>query len=191
RVFSIDAFVADVERVNQKLGRCLVAVSEGIHDAAGKSVVESKEVDSHGNAQLSGSGALGDFLGDAIKKRLGEKLRVRVDTFGYLQRSFAGVWSEVDATEAREVGRTAVRAATAGERTNGSVVIQREPGAGYRARYEITELKNVAKETRPMEERFLRGENDVAPAFLEYARPLVGHLPVTARLSDIAVAKKL
>ncbi|HMI93441.1 MAG TPA: diphosphate--fructose-6-phosphate 1-phosphotransferase [Polyangiales bacterium] len=191
RVFSVDAFLSDVERVNKQHGRCLVAVSEGIHGAAGESLVESKEVDSHGNAQLSGSGALGDWLGERIKQGLGAKLRVRVDTFGYLQRSFAGVWSEVDATEAREVGRVALRTATAGQRRNGSIVILREPGPGYRVRYDVTELRNVAKETRPMEEHFLRGDNDVAPKFLDYARPLVGHLPVTARLSDYPVAKKL
>ena len=103
----------------------------------------------------------------------------------------AGVWSEVDALEAREVGRSAVRLAVAGDRSSGSVVILRDPGAGYRARYDVTELKNVAKETRPMEAHFLRGDNDVAPQFLEYARPLVGHLPVSARLGDHAVAKKL
>ena len=191
RVFSADAFIADVDRVYKEHGRCLIAVSEGIHDAAGKSPIESKEVDSHGNAQLSGSGALGDWLADLIRARLGAKLRVRADTFGYLQRSFAGVWSETDATEAREVGRTAVRVATAGERPHGSVVILREPGPGYRVRFEVTELKNVAKETRPMEARYLAGDNDVSGDFLEYARPLVGPLPVAARLSDHAVAKKL
>src|SRR5688572_24008853 len=51
RVFSLERFLADVERVHKQHGRCLVAVSEGIHDAAGKSVVVTKEVDSHGNAQ--------------------------------------------------------------------------------------------------------------------------------------------
>jgi 6-phosphofructokinase 1 len=101
------------------------------------------------------------------------------------------VWSEVDAAEAREVGRTAVRVAVAGVRQHGSVVIQRDPGPGYRARYDVTELKNVAKETRPMEAHFLRGDNDVAPEFLEYARPLTGPLPVCARLSDHPVARKL
>ena len=190
RVFSPDAFIADVDRVYKRHGRCLVAVSEGIHDAAGKSPIEAKEVDSHGNAQLSGSGALGDWLADLIRARLGEKLRVRADTFGYLQRSFAGVWSEVDAAEAREVGRTALRVATAGQRSHGSVVMLRDPGAGYRVRYDVTDLKNVAKETRPMEARFLLGDHDVSPEFLEYVRPLVGPLPVTARLSDHAVQKK-
>jgi 6-phosphofructokinase 1 len=191
RFFSLDEFLGDVDRINKKLGRCLIAVSEGIHDAAGKSVLETKEVDSHGNAQLSGSGALGDWLADQIRAMLGAKLRVRADTFGYLQRSFAGVWSEVDALEAREVGRTALRVAVSGERAHGSIVIQRDPGPGYLARYEVTELKNVAKDTRPMEAHFLRGENDIAPEFLEYARPLVGSLPVSARLSDHPVPKKL
>jgi ATP-dependent phosphofructokinase / diphosphate-dependent phosphofructokinase len=190
RVFQVESFLADVDRVYRQHGRCLVAVSEGIHDAAGQPIQVSKEVDSHGNAQLSGSGALGDQLAETIKAKLGAKLRVRADTFGYLQRSFAGVVSEVDAAEAREVGRTAVRAAVAGERAHGSVVMLRQGGGGeYSVRYEVTELKNVAKETRPLELEFIRGDNDIAPGFLEYVRPLVGRLPVTARLSDLPVSR--
>ena len=42
------------------------------------------------------TGALGDLLMDHVKSNL--KIgRVRADTFGYLQRSFAGLVSEVDA----------------------------------------------------------------------------------------------
>src|SRR5688572_10650118 len=89
RNFSLDQFAADVDRLHKQLGRCLIAVSEGIHDASGKLLAESKETDSHGNVQLSGSGALGDRLSAFLKQRLGEKLRVRADTFGYGQRSFA------------------------------------------------------------------------------------------------------
>lgn len=187
RVFTLERFLADVDRVYRQHGRCLVAVSEGIHGADGKTVLETREVDSHGNAQLSGSGALGDFLAEQIKSKLGAKLRVRADTFGYLQRSFAGVFSQVDAAEAREVGRTAVRVAVGGERAHGSIVIQRAPGAGYLARYDVTDLKNVAKETRPMEDALIAGDNDVDPAFLDYVRPLVGPLPTIARLNDYAL----
>jgi 6-phosphofructokinase 1 len=190
RAFSVEAFVADVDRVYQQRGRCLVAVSEGVHDAAGKPILESKEVDSHGNVQLSGSGALGDQLAAVIKQRLGEKLRVRADTFGYLQRSFAGCVSEVDAREAREVGRVAVKVATEGDAPHGSISILREPGPAYRARFERTELSNVAKLTRALEARYLRGDNDVAPEFVDYVRPLVGELPVMARLADHPVARE-
>jgi 6-phosphofructokinase len=188
RNFSLDQFAADVDRLHKQLGRCVVAVSEGIHDASGKLLAESKETDSHGNVQLSGSGALGDRLSAFLKQRLGEKLRVRADTFGYGQRSFAGLASETDAAEAREVGRVAVKVATQGDAPHGGIVILREKDGPYRVRYERTELANVAKKTRPMEPELLRGDNDVAPAFLEYVRPLVGTLPATAHLAEIPVS---
>jgi 6-phosphofructokinase len=189
RVFDLDRFVGDVDDMYRRHGRCLVAISEGIHGPGGELIVKSKEVDSHGNVQLSGSGALGDFLAAEIKARLGSDLRVRADTFGYLQRSFAGYASEVDAAEAREVGRRAVRAATSGEHPHGSVYIQRhDDGGAYRASFEVTELANVAKETRDMEEHFLAGDNDIAPAFLDYVRPLVGEMPSAARLSDFPLS---
>ena len=192
RVFSLDAFLADVDRVYSRLGRCLIAVSEGIHDAAGEPIYKSKEVDAHGNVQLSGSGALGDWLAAQIKAGLGGKLRVRADTYGYLQRSFAGVVSEVDAAEAREVGRTAVRVALQGDAPHGSIVIRREgDGAEYRAAFERTDLENVAKVTRPLDEVYQGGDSDIAPAFADYARPLVGRLPLVGWLSDVKVPRRL
>jgi 6-phosphofructokinase 1 len=187
KVFTLAQFAADVERVYKQHGRCLIALSEGVHGPDGKTLVESKEKDSHGNVQLSGSGALGDFLADEIKQRLGAKLRVRADTFGYLQRSFPGVVSSVDAREARAVGRTAVRLATGTKHAHGSVAILRAKEGPYKVTFEHTELKNVAKETRPMEAAFLKGDNDVDPSFLDYVRPLVGELPHPARLSDFAL----
>ncbi len=187
RDFSMERFAADVQRVHARLGRCLVAVSEGIHGPGGAPIATSGERDSHGNVQLSGSGALGDLLAAEVKARLGSKLRVRADTFGYLQRSFAGLWSEVDAREAREVGRTAVRLATGGELQSASVVIRRLPGQEYAVAFEATELRNVARETRGLEPAHLSGDNDVSQAFLDYARPLVGPLPAMGRLSDFAL----
>ena len=66
-------------------------------------------------------------------------------------------------------------------------MIKRASGKPYRESIEVTELKNVAKETRPMEASFLKGDNDIDPSFLDYVRPLVGELPKPARLSDFAV----
>src|SRR5215213_8892811 len=60
-----EKFLADVDRVYTKRGRCLIAVSEGISQPGGKTWAEAMqgnlEKDSHGNVQLSGTGALGDF----------------------------------------------------------------------------------------------------------------------------------
>ena len=187
KVFDLDRFAGDVDRVYKARGRCLVALSEGVHGPDGRTLVESKEQDSHGNVQLSGSGALGDLLAEEIKARLGAKLRVRADTFGYLQRSFPGVISPVDAKEAREVGRRAVELATGSEHASGSVAIVRAKEGPYRVTFEHTELKNVAKETRPMEPSLLKGDNDVDPTFVDYVTPLVGELPKPARLSDFSV----
>jgi 6-phosphofructokinase 1 len=188
RVFDLDAFAADVDRVYKQRGRCLVALSEGVHGQDGRTLVESQEKDSHGNVQLSGSGALGDLLAAEIKKRLGEKLRVRADTFGYLQRSFAGNPSEVDAKEARAVGRFAASEALKGKARHGSVSILRKKKGDYSVSYATSELSEVAKLTRPLEDRYIQGDNDIAPEFLEYVTPLVGKLPKTARLSDFAVS---
>ena len=188
KVFVLERFIADVDRVYKRLGRCLIAVSEGIHGADGRTLVESKEKDAHGNVQLSGSGALGDLLADEIKKRLGEKLRVRADTFGYLQRSFPGVVSVTDAKEARLAGRTAVKLALKGDHRHGSVALVRQPGPGYAVAFEHTELANVAKDTRPMEPGLLQGDSDVHPSFLDYVRPLVGELPKPAYTSQMTAA---
>lgn len=187
RVFDLDRFIGDVDRVFTRHGRCLIAASEGVHDASGDPIYKSGEVDSHGNVQLSGSGALGDYLAGVVKEKLGSKLRVRADTFGYLQRSFAGDVSEVDAAEAREVGRTAVRIATGSDTPHGSIVMRREDGSDYAIRFEATELKNVAKETRDLDDGYIDGDNGITDAFLGYAAPLVGKLAEPTRLSDFPI----
>jgi 6-phosphofructokinase 1 len=192
RPFSTGKFCADVEAVYKKLGRCVVAVSEGISDEKGVAIAAkfSKEVDSHGNVQLSGTGALGDLLATEIKKRT-SITRVRADTFGYLQRSFAGLVSEVDAKEARTVGMLAVKEALKGKEPSGSIAIRRKPGKKYAVTFERVPLANVSKETRHVPDNFIsKSGNDVTQAFLDYARPLVGKLPVIGRLKGVKVVKK-
>jgi 6-phosphofructokinase 1 len=188
RVFDMASFLADVDRVHTRLGRCVVAVSEGIHDAQGKLIGATQEQDSHGNVQLSGSGALGDLLAATIRQQLGAKLRVRADTFGYLQRSFAGAVSPVDAKEARRVGERAAEVALQGRRASGTISIQRKQRQQYAVTYETNELERVAKEQRRLEERFLAGSNDVSRAFVDWLRPLVGKLPRMEQLSDFPCA---
>jgi 6-phosphofructokinase 1 len=188
RPFDPARFATDVQRVVRRLGRCVVAVSEGICDAGGRPVAAglTRETDSHGNVQLSGTGALGDLLSEVIRTRIGIK-RVRSDTFGYLQRSFPGCVSPTDAAEARRVGIEAVRAALAGA-DRGSISIQRRPGPRYAVQYALVPLEAVARHTRAMPPAFLaRSGHDVTPAFLDYARPLVGPLPPIGRLRGVPV----
>ena len=193
RNFAMKSFLDDVKATYDRLGRCVIAVSEGIHDKSGTPVTvqlaKSVEKDAHGNVQLSGTGALADLLTDAIKSRTGIK-RVRGDTFGYVQRSFLGCVSETDRLEAREVGiKAAQYARFAG--TDGSVTIHRV--GDYVVDYKLSPLTAVAGKTKTMADAFIaKSGRDVTEAFMAYVRPLVGPLPVTQRLSpENAVGKIL
>ncbi|MCE5272713.1 6-phosphofructokinase [bacterium] len=188
--FVVDKFLADVDAVYKKYGRCIIAVSEGVHDESGSPIIQvvrgKVETDSHGNVQLSGSGALGDALSDLIKERLNIK-RVRSDTFGYLQRCFPGIVSEVDQLEARQVGVEAVRAAVSGV-GDGSVAIRRVSSNPYKVSYDVVPLEKVARHTTALAKEYLVGDNGISQKFVDYALPLVGKLPELGRLSDAPIA---
>jgi 6-phosphofructokinase len=184
RPITMEKMMADIDAVYKKLGRCVVAISEGITDTDKVCWAEkimnagNKETDSHGNVQLSGTGALADFIASQVKSKLGVK-RVRADTFGYLQRSFAGLQSPIDAEEARRCGLVAVRFSAHDQ--NGSVAIKRTGnGDKYAVEYFRTDLKNVAEKTKCMPDEFINAEgNGVTQAFIDYAMPLAGPLPRT------------
>jgi 6-phosphofructokinase 1 len=180
--FNVAQFQADVAAQVEKHGRCVVAVSEGIVDADGHPIATSGEKDSHGNLQLSGTGALGDTLSALVKEALPAGARVRADTFGYLQRSFPTIVSDVDTKEARDVGTFAVdHAASMGE--NGSVAIKRESSQPYTSSYFVTPLSTVAREATSMKDEYINeAGNDVTQAWLDYVVPLVGDLPKMGRL---------
>jgi len=187
--FDNDRFLKEVEAVYARLGRCQVAVSEGIVDSQGRPIattlVEHLDKDAHGNVQLSGVGALGDALADLVKKNMkvpatGKAPRTRADTFGYLQRCWPDP-SPIDTKEAREAAKFAVGCARKGH-ASGSVAIVREKGRAYRAGYRLIALSEVAAKTRVMPSEFLEGTSNVSRAFIDYVMPLVGTLPVMERL---------
>ncbi len=187
RPVRMEQILSDVSAVYKKLGRCVIAVSEGISDTDHKTwaekITETDERDSHGNVQLSGTGALADYLAAQIKGKLKVK-RVRADTFGYLQRSFAGLQSSVDASEAHRCGIEAVKFAMAN--ISGSVAIKRTgSGQNYGAELFRTELANVAEKTKSLSDEFINKDgNGITEAFVEYALPLTGGLPKTEYLGN-------
>jgi 6-phosphofructokinase 1 len=192
-VFSIEKFLAEVKETYSRLGRCQIAVSEGIRDDNETSIIvalaqelgHTVEYDDHENPQLSGSGALGDFLSEYLKENMGiprKQLRVRADTFGYLQRSFAGYASQVDRIEARQCGRKAAEFAMSGD-LDGSVAMKRVDSAEYQIEYVRAELSDVARVTKPLPREFINESgNGITDKFIAYATPLVGQLPVLGKL---------
>ena len=182
KTFNIDRFLKEVKEVYDSLGRCVVAISEGVHNEEGEYFLQTYadqtgselagKKDSHGNIQLSETGALGDTLTNLVSEYI-DGARVRADTFGYLQRSFIADISKVDAEEAERVGQHAVVASKQLE--SGSVILQRQFSEKYHCDVEITELRKVAKHTKDMPLEFLDPvKSYVTNEFFEYAMPLTG-----------------
>ena len=193
REFDIERFLSDVKETYDRHGRCVIAVSEGIHDGDGTPIVtklaKQVEHDAHGNVQLSGTGALADLLCDQIREKLQIK-RVRGDTLGYMQRSFLGCVSDVDQREAREVGEKAVQYARWRD-TSGSVTIQRT--GFYSVEYHLVDLEDIAGKTRHMPDSFINeAGTNVTDSYLLYLRPLLGSgMPDAFRLRNYPVDKIL
>jgi len=193
-----EKFLADVDRVYSRLGRCLIAVSEGVSvpekDAKGHYITWAEKIsrglekDAHGNVQLANTG-LGDYMANLLTAKLqkpgGKKLRVRSDTFGYLQRSFPGFVSEVDAREARLVGVEAVKASHDPAKIEGSIAMIRKSNSPYSIETTFTSIKNVARETKHMDESHIVNGCDVTAAFIEYVKPLVGKLPTVGSFEEM------
>tara|TARA_Y100000816_G_scaffold40384_1_gene25379 strand:- start:171 stop:1373 length:1203 start_codon:yes stop_codon:yes gene_type:complete len=180
--FEVDGFVKDIRSVYESLGRCVVAVSEGIQSSEGEYFLQTYaknagsslagQKDSHGNIQLSGSGLLGDTLASIVNENI-EKARVRADTFGYLQRSFIADVSEVDADEAERVGTHSVKASK--HLDSGSIILKRQFSEKYYCDVDVVELHKVAKHTKNMPEEYLeKNKPYVTNDFFEYAMPLTG-----------------
>lgn len=192
RAFDTEKFLLDVKGIYGRLGRCVIAVSEGIQDSNGTTIIGKlmrMEKDAHGNSQLSGTGALGDLLCNLIKERL-KISRVRSDTLGYLQRSFMGCVSDVDQREAREVGEKSAQFAI-WHNVDGSIAIERT--GFYSVDYKLRRLKDIAGKTRLMPDEFINtAGNNVTESFKFYLDPLLGtNMPSASTLRAPFVDKIL
>ena len=181
--FSEEKFIKDVKQAMKKYGRCVCAVSEGIRGKDGIPIgakLADGEKDSHGNVQMSGTGALGDALAKLLKAKAGVK-RVRADTFGYLQRSFPGVASRQDQWEAKGAGWCAVIGSLLAKQKgifSGTIGIERKKTKKYGVNFFYRPIADAAKYTRSVPKEYIaKNGHDVTQAFIDYAKPIVGELP--------------
>ncbi len=169
--FNLEKFVEDVSRIYKETGKCLVAVSEGIHYADGAFVSEAKTsaTDGFGHAQLGG---LASLLAALIKQRTGSK--VRGIELSLLQRCSAHLASAVDVKEAEMAGRVAVESAVAGE--TGQMVAfacLREKGV-YSCWPKLIPLSDVANYESKVPLEWINKEgNFVTEEFIDYVMPLI------------------
>ena len=169
--FDMDKFVANVKAIYEKTGKCMVAVSEGIHFADGRFVseAETSATDGFGHAQLGG---LAVKLADIIKKQTGAK--VRGIELSLLQRCGSHLASKTDVEEAWRAGSAAVEAAVSGV-TDKMVAFQctRENGK-YDCQISLEPLDIVANfEKKVPLEWINEAGNGVEQPFIDYVLPLI------------------
>ena len=169
--FDMQKFLADVKRIYDEKGNCLVAVSEGIHYADGSFVSEAKTsaTDGFGHAQLGG---LASMLADTVKNELGCK--VRGIELSLLQRCAAHCASQTDLDESFSAGKAAVENAVNGI-TDKMVGFEREYVDGkYVCKIKLFELTDVANTEKKVPLEWIDAENDcLKQAFVDYALPLI------------------
>ncbi len=172
RAVNIDKFLHDVQKVYDRLGYALIAVSEGLVGEDGEPLSASAtgvDLDAFGHKQY---GDVGGYLAEVVKNRL--KLKARWEKPGTIQRVAMDRASRVDIEEAYLVGKTAVQKALE-DKSGFMVTLVREKCQEYRISMGLVELEKVANKRKPVPAQFINEEgNDVTEAFLSYARPLIG-----------------
>ena len=168
--FHMDKFLADVKRVYEANGTCLVAVSEGIHYADGTFVSEAKTsaTDGFGHAQLGGLAAL---LAETVKQATSAK--VRGIELSLLQRCASHAASKTDVEEAWQAGSAAVEAAVSGV-TDKMVAFKCTREGGYKCETILEPLDIVANfEKKVPREWINEAGNGVEQPFIDYVLPLI------------------
>ncbi len=172
--FDVDAFIADVKRIYAQNGKCLVAVSEGIHDKTGKLIAEygadNAPVDAFGHKQLGGLAAT---LVNMLKAEM--NVKVRGIEFSLLQRCAAHCASATDVNESFLAGKTAVEAAVAGV-TDKMVGYERsyDSDGKYVCNIKMMDLADVANTEKKVPREWINeAGNGLNDRFIEYALPLI------------------
>ena len=193
--FDRKTFVAEVRRVVDRVGYCVVAASEGIRDARGRLIAESGTKDSFGHPQLGG---IAPLLAKRIEVDL--KLKVHWAVPDYLQRSARHLASRVDLEQAQRLGEAAVVHAL-GQGSAAMMTIVRDSDKPYRWRVGSAPLGHVANRERRLPRTYIsRNGWHITPACRRYLAPLIegeapprfrAGLPVRLKLRNTPVPRRL
>ena len=173
RDFDLDAFTEKVKGIYEKNKKCLVVVSEGIHDKDGKFISEYGNAnaarDAFGHTQLGG---LASFLANHMKAATGAK--VRGIELSLLQRCASHCASQTDIDESFASGKAAVENAVAGV-TDKMVGFERSYVDGkYVCNIKLFELTDVANTEKKVPVEWITESGDgLTQEFIDYALPLI------------------
>ncbi len=170
--FDVDAFVEKCRNLLKTKNSVVVCVSEGIHTADGKYVMELGEnaefVDAFGHKQLTGTARV---LCNILSRELGCK--ARAIEFSTLQRAASHCASRIDINEAFEVGGAAMKAADEGD-SGKMVVFVRTSSDPYAAETEVKDVHKIANDERLVPREWVTEDGSyVTPEFRSYVDPLI------------------
>ncbi len=145
RAYDEAAFLAQVRKVVDKVGWCVVVASEGIQTADGRFVADAGGgTDAFGHSQLGG---VASYLAGKVKAELGYKVHWTLPD--YLQRSARHIASRTDWEQAQAVGKAAVQFALKGMNAVMPAIV-RSSDAPYRWKIEAAPLAKVANHEKKM-----------------------------------------
>jgi len=193
--FRREAFLDLVKAVVERVGYCVIVVSEGLQDNDGGLLGTLGGADAFGHHQLGG---VGPKIAALCRESLGYKYHCAVAD--YLQRAARHVASAVDVEQAYAVGKAAVEMAIDGYNAV-MPVIERLSDEPYRWRVSAVPLDQVANVERTLPAEFIRDDGfGVTPAALRYLSPLIqgedhppwhDGLPRYVSLRNVLVPKRL
>ena len=169
--FSMQKFIDSAKKIYEEKGKCLIAVSEGIHYEDGNFVSEAKKsaTDGFGHAQLGG---LATILAEVLKEETGAK--VRGIELNLLQRCGAHLASKTDIEESYMAGKAAVENAVNG--INGRMIgFERVMKDGrYACRTKLIPLMEAANAEKKIPREWINATADgLNQQFIDYALPLI------------------
>lgn len=182
RPVDAEQVVHDVAGAHREFGHVVVVLSENQPESNGAVLGSGglpHHVDPFGHTYFQSPA---QFLARALGQQLG--LRARWEKPGTMQRTSTAHRSQVDADEALELGREAVRMALAGM-SDCMAIIQRESDHPYRSSLGIAPLSAIANAQRVLPAEFIsEPSSGLTHAYRQYAEPLLGGpLPNHARLT--------
>jgi 6-phosphofructokinase 1 len=193
--FDPAAFLARVKETVERVGYCVIVVSEGTAYADGRFLADAGTKDAFGHTQLGG---VAPFLADMIRKAHGYKYHWAVAD--YLQRAARHIASKTDVEQAYAMGKAAVELAVQGHNAVMPIVV-RKSSRPYRWTVGHVELAKVANVEHKLPRDFITTDGfGITERCRRHLLPLIDGeapppfrdgLPVYVRLRGAKVRKRL
>ncbi|TBL73271.1 diphosphate--fructose-6-phosphate 1-phosphotransferase [Paenibacillus thalictri] len=170
--FDLEKMLADVACIQQRLGYCLIVVSEGLRDCHDRPISANGINNGKQNGQgLRALGGVGAYIAEEIGERLG--VSCRYENLGMLQRCASLALSGQDQAEAEAVGCKAAELLLDGH-TGEMVTIRRLQNTPYRWETGSAPFIKVAGMEREFDSACLGQGGLIAESYKTWLAPFIG-----------------